>query len=211
IQQQQQDIDKQVGLTVTDINNYASQIANLNSQISQVETGGMKANDLRDQRDQILDKLSSLVKITTVESSEGSVSVYVGNHQLVDRSTPHTMGIDATSGKNQPVWTDTTPNPPVTAGDGKLQGILESRDTVVQARIDGLNKLAARIIEQVNSVHEAGVGLDGKSGRPFFTGTDASTIDVNSALTVDGGQSLVAAAQLQPATPPATGYTFGAG
>src|SRR3989442_5585138 len=77
--QQQQDLDKQVGLTVTSINDYAQQVANLNKQISQVETGGMKANDLRDQRDLVLDKLSSLVKISTVESAEGSVNVYVGN------------------------------------------------------------------------------------------------------------------------------------
>ena len=33
----------------------------------------------------------------------------------------------------------------------------------------------------------------------------------SSVLTADGGQSLVAAAQMQPATPPATGYTFGTG
>ncbi len=80
--QQQTDLDKQVGLTVTSVNDYAQQLANLNKQISQVETGGMKANDLRDQRDLVLDKLSSLVKFSAVESSEGSVNVYVGNHQL---------------------------------------------------------------------------------------------------------------------------------
>src|SRR5438270_269139 len=78
--QQQHDLDGQVAQTVTGINDYAQQIANLNQQISQVETGGLKANDLRDQRDLLLDKLSSLVKVTTVESSEGSVSVYIGNH-----------------------------------------------------------------------------------------------------------------------------------
>jgi flagellar hook-associated protein 1 FlgK len=211
LKQQQSDIDQQVSLTVTSVNQFADQIAKLNKQISMVETSGMKANDLRDQRDQVLDQLSSMVKFSAVESSEGSVSVYVGNHQLVDRDTVHSMGIDASSGKSQPVWADTTPNPPVALTDGKLQGILEARDTLVQDRIDSLNALAARVIESVNSIHSAGVSMDGLSGRAFFTGTDASDMAVSSTLTAPGGQAYVAAARMQTATPPATGYTWAAG
>jgi flagellar hook-associated protein 1 len=146
-----------------------------------------------------------------VESSEGSVSVYIGSHQLVDRSQVHTMGIDSTSGKNQPVWTDATPNVPVALTDGKLQGLIDGRDNVVQSRVDGLNAMAARLIESVNSIHTAGVGLDGLSGRAFFSGTDASTISVNSQLTAPGGASLVAAARMQPPTPPATTGTWASG
>jgi flagellar hook-associated protein 1 len=211
VKQQQRDLDTQVALTVTNINDYASQIANLNQQISQVETGGMKANDLRDQRDLLLDQLSSFVKITTVESSEGSVSVYIGSHQLVDRSQIHSIGVDSSSGKNQPVWTDASPNLPMVASDGKLQGLIDARDNVVQSRIDGLNAMASRLIESVNSVHAAGVGLDGVSGRAFFSGTDASTIAVDSQLTAPGGASLVAAARMQPPTPPATTYSWASG
>jgi flagellar hook-associated protein 1 FlgK len=211
LNQQQQDQDVQVSLTVTSVNDYAQRVANLNEQISQVETSGMKANDLRDQRDLLLDKLSSLVKFTSVESSEGSVSIYVGNHQLVDRDQVHAMGIDASSGKNQPVWTDTTPNPPVQLADGKLQGIMQARDTIVQNRIDGLNGQAARLMESINSVHAAGVGTDGISGRAFFTGTSARNMAVNTQLTATGGTAMVAAARMQPATPPATGYTSATG
>src|SRR5207302_8229654 len=73
------------------------------------------------------------------------------------------------------------------------------------------NTLAGRVIESVNSVHAAGVGLDGVSGRPFFSGTNAATMAVSSQLTAPGGTSLVAAARMQPATPPATGYTWATG
>jgi flagellar hook-associated protein 1 len=211
IKAQQGDLDKQVGITVTSIDDYAQQVANLNKQIWQVESGGMKANDLRDQRDLVLDKLSSLVKFTPVESSEGSVSIYIGNHQLVDRDQVHAMGVDSTTGKNVPVWMDVTPHPPVTVTDGKLQGIIDARDTVVQSRIDGFNALASRFIESVNSIHAAGVGLDGSSGRPFFAGTDASSIAVNAQISAPGGTSLIAAARMQAATPPATGYTWASG
>ena len=158
-----------------------------------------------------MDGLSSLVKFNSVESSTGAVTIFIGNHALVDRDRVNAMGIDPTSGKNQPVWTDVTPNTAVVASDGKLQGLIQARDITIQTRIDNVNALASRVIESVNAVHQAGVGLDGVSGRTFFSGTDAATMAVNTALTNSGGLSLVAAARMQPATPPATGYTWASG
>src|SRR5207302_3156892 len=134
----QTDAAEQVARTITGINGFATQIVNLNKQISQVETGGMKANDLRDQRDQLMDGLSSLVKFNSVESATGAVSIFIGNHALVDREQVHAMGIDAASGKNQPVWTDVTPNPAVVTSDGKLQGLIQVRDVTIQNRIDSM-------------------------------------------------------------------------
>lgn len=201
-QQQQRDVDKQIQLTVQDINNYASQIANLNSQISKVVATGMKANDLMDQRDQLVDKLSADIKVTTVDNPDGSQSLYVGGHQLVDRSTAHPMGVDLTAPFARVVWADTQAagpsTPSVTIGDGKLYGLEFMRDGVapgqpadpsttagIQGRINAINELASRLIQQVNSVHAAGVGLDGTGGLNFFTGTDATNIAVDPTLTAD--------------------------
>ena len=195
-QQQQRDVDNQVSLTVDDVNNYAKQIANLNTQISQVETGGMKANDLRDQRDLLLDKLSGLVSVTSVESSEGSVNVYIAGHQLVDRSTAHTVGLDRTGAFAQVVWADGT-NAPLAPADGRLAGLMHSRDVDIKDRIDTINALASRIIQSVNGVHSAGVGMDGSSGLNFFSGTDATTMAVNPTLTANQ----VAAARPTGTTP----------
>jgi flagellar hook-associated protein 1 len=184
-QQQQRDVDQQLKLSVDDVNNFSQQIANLNTQISQVETAGMKANDLRDQRDLLVDKLSQLVKVTTVESSEGSLSIYLGGHQLVDRSAVHPMGLDTTSSQfAKVIWQqDPAPNNQVTLADGKMAGLVQSRDGILQDRIDNINALAGRIIQSVNAIHSAGVGVDGTGGLNFFTGTDATNIAVNSALT----------------------------
>jgi flagellar hook-associated protein 1 FlgK len=195
-QQQQRDVDNQVSLTVDDVNNYAKQIANLNTQISQVETGGMKANDLRDQRDLLLDKLSSLVNITSVESSEGSVNVYVAGHQLVDRSVAHTVGLDRSGVFAQVVWADGT-NTPLVPADGRLAGLMHSRDVDIQGRIDSINVLASRIIQSVNAVHSAGVGIDGTAGRNFFSGTNAVDMSIDPTLTTSG----IAAARPTGTTP----------
>lgn len=195
--QQQHDLDNQVSLTVTAINNDATQIANLNKQIAQVETTGLKANDLRDQRDKLMDDLSGMVKITTVESADGSANVFIGSHQLVDRGQPHTMAVDGSSGVNVPTWADVTPNVPVSVSDGKLQGLVQARDTILggpQGQIARLDAVAANVITSVNTLHSAGYGRTGSTGTPFFTGTDASTIGVNPAFDATNGTDLIAAA-----------------
>lgn len=193
-QQQQRDVDLQIRLGTDDINNYAHQIANLNMQISNVETSGLHANDLRDQRDLLLDKLSALVKVTSVESSEGSVSIYLGGRQLVDRDRVNELGLDTNSGPfAQVIWQDGA-NTPVNISEGRLAGLIESRDTVLADRITEINDLAARLIQSVNSVHAAGVGLDGTGGLNFFSGTDATNFAVDPTLTVNH----VAAARSYP-------------
>jgi flagellar hook-associated protein 1 FlgK len=198
-QQQQRDVDTQIKLTVDDINNYSNQIANLNSQISKVEAAGMQANDLKDQRDLLVDKLSADLKVTTVDNPDGSQSLYVGGQQLVDRSTAHAVGLDLTGQFARVVWNNgVTPAPSVLISDGKLYGLETMRDGVspgsppdpnttvgIQGRINAINKLASRLIQQVNSVHSAGSGLDGTSGLNFFTGTDATNIAVDPTLTAN--------------------------
>jgi flagellar hook-associated protein 1 len=206
--QQQRDLDQQAGLAVSDINNYADQLAKINLQIAQVETAGMHANDLRDQRDQLVNKLSSLVKINYTESGDGQLSVYVGNRQLVDRDVAHKIDASTPPGQKFAVIQWDSDGAPVNLQDGKIQGILEARDQLVQGQIDQLNALAARVIDSVNSLHTSGVGLDGKSGIKFFDGTDAASMSVDAVLTGPNGTDHVAAAQM---TFESGTYTFAKG
>lgn len=199
-QQQQRDVDVQIRLGVDDVNNYAQQIANLNMQISNVETSGLRANDLRDQRDLLVDKLSGIVKVSTVESAEGSMNIYLGSRQLVDRDRVNQLGLDVNSGPfARVIWGDGT-STSVNTSDGKLAGLIESRDTILQGRIDEINNLASRLIESVNGVHAAGVGMDGTGGLKFFSGTNATDIGVDPTLTYN---QVAAARQVE--SPPGSG------
>jgi flagellar hook-associated protein 1 FlgK len=224
-QQQQRDLDQQVGLTVTDINSYAKQIAGLNVQIAQVETTGMHANDLRDQRDLLMDELSKRVKVTSVEATNGQTSVYIGNRALVDRDRTNNLQVAVPTGQsfNQVQWLDGTAT---TIMDGKLAGIINSRDNVVAQRLTDLDTLAQRLAEAVNSVHNAGVGTDGVGGRNFFSinpsnltqaGSWAGTISLDPSLTGANATSAIAAARPTAVNPPPAGpagaawYTFASG
>jgi len=74
----QSDINYNVKIKVDEINSYGKQIQQLNKQIFAAELDGNKANDLRDQRTYLVDKLSKLVNI---DASEVNVGVLPNGQQ----------------------------------------------------------------------------------------------------------------------------------
>lgn len=93
-QKAQTDINNEIAIHVDTINSISSQIYSLNQQIINIETRGGNANDLRDQRELLVDQLSELVNVTVTETpityGEGFESgayryeVRIGTHLLVD-------------------------------------------------------------------------------------------------------------------------------
>ncbi len=67
LQKTQKDLNAEMKVTLDQINSYASQIASLNKQINVIELTGTNANELRDQRGALIDKLSELVDVETEE------------------------------------------------------------------------------------------------------------------------------------------------
>ncbi|MDP4179501.1 MAG: flagellar hook-associated protein FlgK [Bacillota bacterium] len=63
----QSDLNYDVKIKVDEINSYGKQIQQLNKQIYQAELDDNKANDLRDQRNVLVDKLSKLINIQASE------------------------------------------------------------------------------------------------------------------------------------------------
>ena len=57
------------------INSLATQVASLTQQINTVEVGGENANDLRDQRESLIDELSEIVNVTVTETKVGNVGM----------------------------------------------------------------------------------------------------------------------------------------
>ncbi|MCR5344086.1 MAG: flagellar hook-associated protein FlgK [Butyrivibrio sp.] len=68
LQQLQNDINQEIKMSCDTINSYAQQICSLNEQINVIEMQGSRANELRDQRDELLDKLSKIVDIDVKET-----------------------------------------------------------------------------------------------------------------------------------------------
>lgn len=106
--------------TVADsINSKAEQISMLNAAIANYEHGGGMANDLRDQRNNLLDELSALTSITYSQNTTDAsmVDVKMDGVSLVDGQKANTLtvsssvGNNAYSGKPENVLTLTVSNP----------------------------------------------------------------------------------------------------
>lgn len=68
IQNLQADVNDEIKMRKDEINSYAQDIATLNKQINVIEMTGTIANELRDKRDLLVDKLSAVVDVKTVET-----------------------------------------------------------------------------------------------------------------------------------------------
>ena len=89
----QDNLNEQVKGLVDDVNNYAKTIYELNEKISAIESSHIeRANDLRDARDLILDKLSGLGKISYDEDLHGVVTVKFEGVDLVNGDFVNKMG-----------------------------------------------------------------------------------------------------------------------
>ncbi len=88
----QDNLNEQIKDQVEKINEYANKLAELNKQIVKVEAGNIEnANDLRDARNLILDKLSAMGKIEYTENLLGYVNVKFEGVELVKETNVNTM------------------------------------------------------------------------------------------------------------------------
>ena len=178
------DLNTQVSQTLTEVNNLATRIAELNHKISLAEVGGQPANDLRDERGQLLNDLGKRIEIHTFEDAIGQTQVFVGRgHLLVERDTtvPLTGVASASNSGYVNVFYN---NDDISAfiGNGALRGLLTVRDDTLPSFLNQIDTLAASLANEVNQIHTVGYGLDGSTGNNFFSPL-AVTASANSANT----------------------------
>ena len=103
----QDNLNHQIKGKVETINEYAKQIRALNDEILKIECAGFeKANDLRDERNRILDELSTMAKISYSEDINGQVNVQLEGVDLVKREVVYEIGLqqDDVTGFYTPFW-----------------------------------------------------------------------------------------------------------
>ncbi|MDY6971865.1 MAG: flagellar hook-associated protein FlgK [Thermodesulfobacteriota bacterium] len=151
LEQIQKDIDTTIDGPIKEINLIADQIADLNQKINQIEAGGQNANDLRDQRDLLLDELSSIIDINSFENAEGKVTVLVsGGRPLVENVTSWELSTETNaSGLRDIVWVD---------GDGTTEYLARSTtssDMTVLTALSNMDAVAGQYQVVVNQLAQA--------------------------------------------------------
>jgi flagellar hook-associated protein 1 FlgK len=198
----QEDIGTNITNIVTDINQLADQIAELNRKVSQVEVSGHNANDYRDQRDLLVLNLSKLIDLDSFEDGDGNITVMVGGGKpLVERTFTWDLSTAKVGGVDQVYWNNSSGgSEDITTriASGELKGWIEARDVVINDYQANLNDLAATMIAEINALHSAGYGLDGSQNN-FFVGTGAADMAVNPDIVAN--VDLIAAASDPAALP----------
>lgn len=168
---------------VSQVNAAAASVADLNDRIRAITSSGGSANELQDQRDQLVTQLSSLVGATSQTREDGTVDVLVGGGTLVQGAHAASLAVagatsfaQATGGAAVSVeWAD-RPGTTVALSGGQVAGqllVLAPPDaqgtggllTEAAAQVDAV---ATGLANQVNALHQAAYTSTGQQGGEFF-------------------------------------------
>ena len=180
---------EETGIQLGKLNNLTKEIARLNKNIMLAETNGGKANDLRDQRDLLVDKLSEITNVNVYEEANGQYTVVSNGMSLVQREHSLTLELSEPMNNLQYGISDFSIRVVEAGGIGYVpqSGILKAlSDTIVQDKghIDQLADISATLLTTFNDVHKLGVGIDKESrgwmnffGKNKFTSATGTTYD----------------------------------
>lgn len=192
-------VNSEVTSSVAAVNSYSRQIANINQQIlvAQGATGDLQpANDLLDQRDQLIVELNKVVKVSTVKQDDGSLNVFIGNGQsLVLGGQSFTMGAAPSLEDPERIEVgvsyggSTILLPKGSLTGGTLGGLLAFRDEALDSAQNALGRVAIGLVQTFNDQHQLGMDLNGALGGNFFNAVTPKVINntsnsSTSALTV---------------------------
>jgi len=221
LENQQADIATQTGSTITNINQLAATIAQINGDDRVDYTGQINAG-LDAQLNSSLEQLSQYVNFTTLQMPDGTVTVLIGGQ------TPLVVGNQAydisgnLSNQQTSVYSSTGTDITGQITGGQLSALLDDYNNVIPGYVNSLNTLAQSFADTVNNTLDNGIDQNGAAPTTDLFGYNAAegaaqTLAVNS-LTPDqiaaalpaapgGNGNALALAQLA-STPAVNGYTF---
>lgn len=160
-----------ISLSVVKMNRLMGQVVELNKNIAGIEATGAHANDLRDQRDLIVDQLTSMTDITVYESANGMYTLVSNGTTLVNGITK--VDLEMSAPKNNTTYSLSDYDIMIkqtgtvyTPGSGELKAQFEA---VAEDKgyIDQVANMAAFMFTTLNDQHKAGYGIDGSKDKPF--------------------------------------------
>lgn len=194
----QKQVDFQIRTSVSQINGYAEQIRDLNKSIYTTELDGGKSNDLRDQRNLLLDKLSKIINIDYFEDVQGHFTVLVSGKPLVSHYNFDTIKIENRETRLNPDDADSLAELSWASGGrfkaytGEMRGLLDMRDNIsgdkkgIPYYLDRLNHYTDRMASEISRLHMSGFDLEGDKGLMFFTKNGMSSSEYEEYLLREG-------------------------
>ena len=162
-------LNSDIETNVKQLNDYANQIAKLNTEIVRSRAMGDNPNDLLDRRDAVVEKLSKIANITTDQRDPDEFMVHIEGKVLVQGNVARNFEVAPVLdnyGYSQVIWQDTKELAVVKGGS--LGALIELRDVDVRHEIQSLNTMTMNFADLVNDVHRNAVGANNVTGLDFF-------------------------------------------
>ena len=168
-------VDAQLVGQAGEINVLAQGIARLNGDIATaIQQTGHPPNDMLDQRDALIDQLSSKVGVTVVSEGESTLNVFIGTGQplvLGTTASQITTARDPLDAERVQLALKTasgTVDISRSVSGGELGGLLDWRTQMLDPARNELGRITLAVASQVNTQHREGMDLTGALGGNFF-------------------------------------------
>lgn len=145
---------------VTETNQLASAIAELNGQIIATEANGNAANDLRDTRAQHVRQLSELIDVSAIERGTGSLDLLVGGHLLISGTRASQLAVGRGADDTTQVMVSGT-RANIRPREGRIAALLQSEGQSVPGYTSRVDQVARNLILEVNRHHTTGMPRTG--------------------------------------------------
>ena len=180
---QRSSLDLNVVQDVQQVNTLTGQIAQLNGQIINLENLQQDASAFIDQRDVLIQQLSSLIDVASIKSSNGLTLTTSNGTALVAGEENFILSTQTDAAGVQHVFSNQTD---ITAklSSGALAGTIAVRDNKIPGLLSQLDSLASAFATAVNNVHRSGFDLNGNAGGDLFAAPPAGGQGAAAALTV---------------------------
>jgi len=139
---------------VTSINNYLQEIQSLNKQIFEVNLKDQQPNDLLDQRDLVIDKLSKLVNINVTTDSSNSAIVSVGGMFAADKTFAKEFQLTEENGKLSVI--SGVDSYPLNLTSGELFAITDIYSKTIPGYVEKIDSMMTALADSVNELHATG-------------------------------------------------------
>lgn len=166
--------------SITDkVNGLTKQIYDLNEKIKDMELTKNPANDLRDQRDNMIDELSKIVDIQTYTDESGGTSILAGGRLLVGMDSHREITVQKNEKTNEleVLWSDE--KQPFNLKGGHLQAVLEVSNKTLKEVEGNLDTMIQAMANRFNDVHKAGFDMNGNPGLDFFVSADGGPLTIH--------------------------------
>jgi flagellar hook-associated protein 1 FlgK len=152
ISQMRADTLSELGAVVAEVNTTSATIAQLNKSIKTATVAGLNANDLKDQRDLLANRLAELTGATVRPGEFEQINVFLNGTALVQDDFVQTLEID-TSNPAATVLRWTSNNLQAVVTSGKAGGMLDAMNAVLPDFLSQLDTVAMELRDTVNALH----------------------------------------------------------